>query len=165
MVLVCLIRKRRTADVGLYLLGVGRLDFREVAGEQEDADVIRRLLFYVLVLLTLGSILYGFRTGSLWSLLAAIITGFSADLVKAGRKLGAPFAKKRGYVGFNGHRRPVLYRQTLDRLMDQIGLYQESSRSDGPGSESYRKYERAKWNYALVFHRYEQARKEEGWVY
>lgn len=124
------------------------------------------MLFYLLVLLTLGSIVYGFRTGSLWSLLAAVITGFSADLVKAGRKLGAPFARKNPYYyQFETPHRQVLYKKALHRCLDRIERYRELSRVDGRDSESYRKYERAKWNYALIFHRYEQARKENYWVY
>ena len=125
----------------------------------------QNLYFYGLILLTAIFLAHGLLTATQWSFITAGCMGFLAIREKAGNKPGAPHAKK-DEGGFGSKEHLSVYTRSLSRCMNQITMYRykwQDSRSTRLGDHYWLKYDRAKCNYALLFDRYEKARKEYGW--
>lgn len=123
-----------------------------------------KILLQGLVLLTLICVADGFLMRDFMSLIVALGLMFLAELAWAGSKPGAPHAETNG-IGSVYHQ--SVYIRALNRTLDNIAATREMWKvdPDGNGGAWHRKYERAKWTYALIYNRYEQAKKVYGWKY
>ena len=125
----------------------------------------QRVLFWGLVLLTLIFVAYWVLTGSIRSLIVTVMSGFLAYLAKAGSEPGAPHAEELNGLGSVHHQ--SVYIRAMNRLLDRIAASRAMWKEDpaGNGGEWHRKYQHAKWTYALLYHRYEQAKNKYRWKY
>lgn len=124
----------------------------------------QNLYFYGLVLLATIFLAHGLLTSTPWSLFTAACVGVLAVREKAGSKPGAPHAEADG-IGSVHHQ--AVYIRAMNRCLDRIAATREMMRHDPAGAygEWYRKYDNAKWTYALIYNRYEEAKKKYEWRY
>lgn len=122
----------------------------------------QKILFQGIVLLAIVCLVDGFLMADFMSLIVAVFLGFLADLARAGSKPGAPHAKRDEYV-FGSDSHQTLYMQALARCLARVTTYRALMMNEPGIGEAYRKYDKAKWTYALLYGRYEEAKKIYGW--